>query len=127
MNEVAPSTYFTRMQRINPGIVFPAGDQESRIFHTLFDVVIRRIGLQVFELFRIITAAIFFGPDVGQFLSSGVTLFDEVFSRRNKIIKDILLLAQHSRFVPLASVLAATAQIRHHINATGFQPGQGAG
>ena len=52
------------------------------------------------------------GPALdGQVVRIGVSLSDEPLGRSEKIVEDILLVAEHARLVPFLAVLAAAAQI----------------
>ena len=63
-------------------------------------------------------------PGNGQTTRLGVALIDEVFACCNEVVKYVLLLEQHARFVPFFPKFTSAAQVGHGINAVVFQEQQ---
>src|SRR5262249_44526045 len=58
----------------------------------------------------------------GKSLGSGVFVVDEPLGGGDKIIEYVLLVLEHSRFVPFLAVFIATPQIGQSQHSAGFKP-----
>ena len=56
-------------------------------------------------------------------LGTRIIVIDQPLRCRNEIIKNILLLVEHSCFMPVTTIFAAATQIRHRIDTATFDPG----
>ncbi len=52
----------------------------------------------------------------GESIRVGIASLDEVFTCRNEIVKNILLLQQHTGFVPIFTKFTTPSEVGHGIN-----------
>src|SRR5581483_11471204 len=62
-----------------------------------------------------------------QLVPARVVLADQKLRGGNKIVKDVLLLAEHARLVPFLAVLTAAAKVGNRQNAAFFQKQEACG
>ena len=60
----------------------------------------------------------------GQFFLGSVPFLDQVFSSRDEVIEDVLLLEQHPGLVPFFTVFTPTAQVGHGVYTSVFEQNQ---
>ena len=65
--------------------------------------------------------------DDGYLLLGGITLLNQVFSRSDEVVEDILLLHLRSCLVPLLTILATTSEVYLHIDTALLQEGNAHG